>query len=682
MNQQVPLPIPKNVVLLSLMEAAERQALDDAKRLAKEARKVKQQQLQQQPQKLESPRERQEEEEDRVVGSDLPRRDRADGENADLGEASDGEDDDDDDDDDEEEEFNLDRIISGLATLSGPCGTYAVTADDVVVVQPHDPRTSSSAASAAGAVVDPVPAPPPCLDEEARDEASGDDEKKADEDDDDSFPAGILKVVPDEQGAEVAPVISDGGEATGDRTPVSSSTLVAMGNDSDDCKGSLNSRGRSRAAKRAESLLVLRKGQKVQVVSLEDGVAKLARGMGYIVLGSTSHLVKGNVTRREQMQFRTIIHCPMIPRNWLEEDVPALTPVFYLILVNFPSTIRTVSGPQETVCRLEGLLDTIEERGRGLQATLNENQLVELSLRGQIKAEMQSEPNHPVIENAPELDLWDEDGDDDKKQGKNEENWNEHPSTPRTPDGRSPTSNARRHSGSHSIEPGSAGSVEARVGNSYSQSPASIDNADLQRGNSIPVYRRTVSEDDIDQLVFGCGVALLGQGSTGLFSGGAPNIMAPFETLGDLHDEYNNAQNSNNSSSVQQARPRSATDHYHHHQSAHDYYGAPTLTSSFDGIDFRTGMSGHRGLNHAASKSGTHHSPTPRYRQMRMMSEHRGIARVRTPPSRQPQRDSPTTTPGGTVSSTSMTLPAFGPRFSPYPFASAAAPSEGRDVHE
>jgi hypothetical protein len=44
------------------------------------------------------------------------------------------------DDDDDEEAFDLNRIISGMATLSGPCGTYAVREREGVAVVSSDPR--------------------------------------------------------------------------------------------------------------------------------------------------------------------------------------------------------------------------------------------------------------------------------------------------------------------------------------------------------------------------------------------------------------------------------------------------------------------------------------------------------------------------------------------------------------
>jgi hypothetical protein len=351
------------------------------------------------------------------------------------------------------------------------------------------------------------------------------------------------------------------------------------------------------------------------------------------------------------------------------------------------SSRHAVGGPIETVCRLEGLLGTIEGRGLDLQATLDENRQVELSLRGQIEAELRSKPSHPVITRPPDMDVWrhdvdsgsDNDDNQDRIQGgRDKESVVGLATTPtatsehqhqHTPGGYPRTPDSRRDSGSISV-PGSSDSIESRTGNVHSQSPMSIDNADLHRSAAIPVYRRTVSEDDIDQLVFGCGVAFLGNGSSGLFSGASSILAGTAASGGDLRSEYRTTSRgvpassaSSYSSTVLAARPRSATDHLTHPPSSHDY-GAPTLTSSFDGINFRTGMSGHRGLNHVANAhASSQHSPTPRYRNMRLMSEHRGIARPL--PSR---RDSPTSTMAPSTGGPNR-VPAFGPRLSPFPHA-------------
>ena len=86
----VPLPIPKNVVLLALMEAAQRQQPPEVEtnRIAKEG---------------------EDSEPQRQNEKDF------------------------DTDDEEEDQFDLNRIISGMATLSGPCGTYVVKENLTVV---------------------------------------------------------------------------------------------------------------------------------------------------------------------------------------------------------------------------------------------------------------------------------------------------------------------------------------------------------------------------------------------------------------------------------------------------------------------------------------------------------------------------------------------------------------------
>jgi hypothetical protein len=137
----VPLPIPKNVVLIAMMEAAERQTKQLLQREGEE----------------DSCRE------------------------------------------DDEEQFDLNRIISGMATMAGPCGTYAVRESTGLAVVHSDPTKRS-------------------------DEERSDEEKKQDSDNPEPY--------------------------------------------------------------------ALQEGQTVQVVGFEDGIARLARGEGYIV-ANTSQLVKG-----------------------------------------------------------------------------------------------------------------------------------------------------------------------------------------------------------------------------------------------------------------------------------------------------------------------------------------------------------------------------------------------------
>lgn len=170
---QVPLPIPKNVVLISLMEAADRQ--------------------------------------------DLERKETTD--------------------DDEDEEFNLDRIISGMSTLSGPCGTYSVTVDGLKVSK-EDPRRTI---------------------------------KKS------------YSLTEEEGGVSVAPDEDDPDSEEKKQDSACALDLEATQAESDPSTAQPTSE---------EHSIVLKRGQKVQVVDFDDGVAKLARGEGFI-LASSKDLVKG-----------------------------------------------------------------------------------------------------------------------------------------------------------------------------------------------------------------------------------------------------------------------------------------------------------------------------------------------------------------------------------------------------
>ena len=150
-------------------------------------------------------------------------------------------------------------------------------------------------------------------------------------------------------------------------------------------------------------------------------------------------------------------------------------------------------------------------------------------------------------------------------------------------------------------------------------SPNSIDNSDLLRG--IPTYRRADDEGDLHHLVFGCG--------------SSSALLDSDELLG---EELTNASEAFHL----RARPRV----HHHHDilsparstGSSDYFQSlqSTPSSSFDGVNWRTGMSGHRALGSSRS-----HSYWQPQRHIRMMSEHRGIAPARG------RRQSPTSSPSG-----------------------------------
>lgn len=169
---QVPYPIPKNVVLISMMEVAERQAREKAK--MDETNRL-----------------------DDTTGSM-----------------------------DDEEEYDLNRIISGMATVAGPCGTYVVKDPEGLALLTGDPGQEHYSGEQQPAW---LPSP------------RGEDGRQPGETVDQVPPA--LSVSASEDSIEVKPPS------------------------------------------------LLEKGQTVQVVSFENGVAKLARGAGYI-LANSSQLVK------------------------------------------------------------------------------------------------------------------------------------------------------------------------------------------------------------------------------------------------------------------------------------------------------------------------------------------------------------------------------------------------------
>ena len=119
---------------------------------------------------------------------------------------------------------------------------------------------------------------------------------------------------------------------------------------------------------------------------------------------------------------------------------------------------------------------------------------------------------------------------------------------------------------------------------------------------SLPTYRRSNSNDALHDVGFGCD-AFLGESAQQLFG------------MELVHNNYGDSGPMLHSASHDSHRRRYSGDDTHY---------VPTLTSSFDTVDFRTGMSCHRGL-----QTNARHSPTPRGRGLShryMMSEHRGIA--------------------------------------------------------
>lgn len=325
----------------------------------------------------------------------------------------------------------------------------------------------------------------------------------------------------------------------------------------------------------AKEPFTIEEGQTVQVVGVDEGVYKLARGAGYIV-ASVNQLAK-------------------------------------------------VGAPLETSCKYEGMLQSVERKRRELERELSEINYLVHGLAERIDVEQQNEPEYPVIteRKPPPEDVGDDENDVAST-----------PQTPVTPPGHDSPG-----------DPQSTSSTEVNLGNP--RTPAhqiSRDRAVYSPPKSCPMpgtipgfhgtalthglvqpfmdgepaglprYRIT-NDDDLHaaQWSFGCGTGLFGERLLEQDCDSA-NVMAL--SFDDSLVDGPRSRGAGAQSRTLAARTIASTGFGQ---------GEGLLRSggSFDGpINFRTGMSGHTGLNLSRKKS----SPMSRPHQVRMMSEHRGIA--------------------------------------------------------
>lgn len=305
------------------------------------------------------------------------------------------------------------------------------------------------------------------------------------------------------------------------------------------------------------------KGQTVQVVEVSDGVVRLARGKGFIVASNTQ-LVK-------------------------------------------------VGGPLDKSCQLEGILDSVASRKRELERELRELEDLSRGLGEEVQLALSQEPSHPIITPTPEI---------------------ERPSSPKaspspesSPVPRSPIDKLKITTSEDSVEIArSPDQVAASLHDSVElthetppqlspsnlMSPHTIDNADLSAtffvdddsavmGNSIPeqlgceIFGATRCVMDEDEGLIGLSFDIAD--TFGTVAPAPPPRLRP------------SARTSTGRSPGRRIIP------------------SPSMSSSFDsqGINFRTGMSGHCALGHSKQRSGT----AQPQRLVRFMGEHRGIGKLR-----------------------------------------------------
>jgi hypothetical protein len=195
--------------------------------------------------------------------------------------------------DDEEEQYNLDRVIGGIATVSGPCGTYAVREPrgGGLAVVPVDPRHHRRSTSTPGSPLKSfspsgmVECAPQSIFASSPSHQLGpllsnkhDDQFPHDEQVTVSTASWMVEKADSSEEKKV-----DGQDHQLIHTPTESSMINAQEGETS---------GEDQTLFPTFAPYSLKYGQLVQVVDFTDGVATLARGQGFIV-AAASQLVKG-----------------------------------------------------------------------------------------------------------------------------------------------------------------------------------------------------------------------------------------------------------------------------------------------------------------------------------------------------------------------------------------------------
>jgi hypothetical protein len=289
----------------------------------------------------------------------------------------------------------------------------------------------------------------------------------------------------------------------------------------------------------------------------------------------------------------------------------------------------------ERSCQLEGMLQSVLRKQEQLRKELEEVNGLVNGLREDISIEQEHPEEHPVI-SAPKR----EEEEDVHDENEVSRAFFLNPSTPpmmanvdsSSPAGlhltqstdstevilgcphtpaQNPHNHILLHSPAHSCPMPNSRLVDA-LGQPY------IDGEPA----GLPRYRVN-SDDEFHGLNwgFGCGTTLFGERLLEPDSDAAGIMTLSFDSLVDESATINSARATGSSSSSLAAR--TVTGAESHNNALVDN---SLRSGSFDGINFRTGMSGHSGLNPHRKNA----RPMMRS-QMRMMSEHRGIASVRGP---------------------------------------------------
>jgi hypothetical protein len=286
----------------------------------------------------------------------------------------------------------------------------------------------------------------------------------------------------------------------------------------------------------------------------------------------------------------------------------------------------------EKSCQLEGMLESVIAKEQLLQKALDEIKRLRDGLRKKIATEQQQTPEHPII-CAPKVleedTLVSDENDLSAAIGA-------HPSTPpKISKSESSSPGALRLSQSTDSTVVEAGDGVNTTQHLHSPAhscpmPTYVDpiNRQFMEGPStgLPSYRVN-SDDDLHglNLGFGCGSALFGERLIDRDRSSDQLMSLSFDDS-TFVDDNNTVGGRSRGTAYTMPLPGPS-----HTLVGSESPGRPESqvfqTGSFDGINFRTGMSGHRGLNQIRKK-GSSSSPSAR-REVRMMSVHSGIGASR-----------------------------------------------------
>ena len=307
---------------------------------------------------------------------------------------------------------------------------------------------------------------------------------------------------------------------------------------------------------------------------------------------------------------------------------------------------KTVGGPLDRSCQLEGTLTLVEQRKLHLQRQLEQVEQLSVRLKTEIEEVEAEGPTHPIIT----LPIAPDESKEERStscpgtptQGE------EKPSTPTICE--SPTVVTEGDDGvelTHSPStPGRDPSMPTTLG-----SPFSIDNADINghfprrlstaEDGLLSIYQRIEDNDPPGIVEVGCSSFLFGRICASDDDDDARQL------IGLSFDD------SEGSDVISPPRPPALPPSISSNISmgsaspSQRPISSPHRTSSFDTIDFRTGMSGHRALL-STRTADPRAVPQSRGRAL-MMSQHMGIGRIRGPISARPRSTTPNASRKGTA---------------------------------